>query len=126
MQYPQSIVHCAMVTFFWITSGKDVLILSGAGYTHEEDIETIEKWAKFNGVSIKDALQDSTLKTVLSTKLEERRTAQATATKGGAKGVSSPTADSLIQEAKSGKLSEDNLDKLAEARMAKRKEQLGK
>lgn len=106
-------------------TARDVLLLTGAGYTHEEDIETIEKWAKFNGVEIRDALKDSTLKTVLSAKAEERKTAQATATGGGARGVKTPTADSLIEEAKRGKLSEDNLDKLAEARMAKRKERLG-
>lgn len=109
-------------------TAKDVLILSGAGYTHEEDIETIEKWSKFNGISIRDALQDSTLKTVLATKAEERKTAQATSSKGGARGVATPSADVILSEASKGKLpeKEDDIAKLAQARMAKRKEQLGK
>lgn len=103
---------------------RDVILLTGAGYTHEEDIEIIEKWAKFNGVSVKDALGDSTLKTVLSTKQEERRTAQATQTKGGARGVSTPSIDSILADASKGKIPEkdDEISRLAEARMAKRKQ----
>lgn len=107
-------------------TAKDVLILSGAGYTHPEDVETIERWAKFNGVSIKDALNDKTLKTVLGTQQEERATALATQSKGGARGVASPSAEAILANAQAGKLSEDDIDKLAAARMAKRREQLGK
>lgn len=103
-------------------TARDVLILSGAGYTHEEDIETIEKWAKFNGTSIREALNDSTLKTVLSTKQEERRTAQATSSKGGARGVSSPSVEAILSDASKGKLPENDADiaKLTEARLAKK------
>ncbi len=107
-------------------TARDVLLLTGAGYTHEEDIEVIEKWAKFNGVSVKDALNDNTLKTILSTKQEERRTAQATQTKGSARGVSTPSIDTIIAEANKGKLPEkdSDIERLAEARMAKRLEGL--
>lgn len=108
-------------------TARDVLILSGAGYTHEEDIEVIERWAKFNGVSVKDALNDSTLKTVLLTRSEERKTAQATASKGSARGVSTPSAEVLIAEASKGKLpDESKIDDLANARMALRKAKSGK
>lgn len=105
-------------------TAKDVLILTGAGYTHEEDIETIEKWAKFNGVSIKDALNDSILKTVLVTKQEERKTALATSSKGGARGSHTPSIDTILSDANKGKLPESDQDitRLAEARIAKRLE----
>lgn len=105
-------------------TARDVLILSGAGVTNEEDIEVVEKWAKFNGTSIRDALNDSTLKTVLATKQEERRTAQATSAKGGARGSSTPSIEVILSEASKGKLPENDSEiaKLAEARMAKRLE----
>lgn len=107
-------------------TAKDVLTLSGAGYTHPEDVETIERWAKFNGTSIKDALVDKTLKTVLSTQQEERATALATQSKGGARGVASPSVEAILASAQAGKLPEEDVDKLAAARMARRMEQLGK
>lgn len=105
-------------------TAKDVLILTGAGYTHEEDIEVIEKWARFNNVGIREAINDSTLKTVLATKQEERRTAQATASRGGARGVSTPSIEAILSDASKGKLPENDAEiaKLAEARMAKRLE----
>lgn len=105
-------------------TARDVLILSGAGVTNEEDIETVEKWAKFNGTSIRDALNDSTLKTVLATKQEERRTALATSSKGGARGSSTPSIEVILSDASKGKLPENDSEiaKLAEARMAKRLE----
>lgn len=109
-------------------TAKDVLILTGAGYTHEEDIEVIERWAKFNGVSIREALNDSTLKTVLSTKQEERKTAQATASKGSARGVATPSAEAILSEASKGKIPEkdSDIEALALARMNLRKAKLGK
>lgn len=105
-------------------TARDVLILSGAGVTNEEDIEVVEKWAKFNGTSIRDALNDSTLKTVLATKQEERRTALATSSKGGARGTSTPSIEAILSDASKGKLPENDSEiaKLAEARMAKRLE----
>lgn len=107
-------------------TAKDVLLLSSAGYTHPEDVETIERWAKLNGVGIKDVLSDKTLKIVLSTQQEERATALATQSKGGARGVASPSTEAILANAQAGKLSEEDTDKLAAARMAKRMEQLGK
>lgn len=105
-------------------TARDVLILSGAGVTNEEDIEVVEKWAKFNGTSIRDALNDSTLKTVLATKQEERRTALATSSKGGARGTSTPSIEVILSDASKGKLPENDSEiaKLAEARMLKRLE----
>lgn len=105
-------------------TARDVLILSGAGVTNEEDIEVVEKWAKFNGTGIRDALNDSTLKTVLATKQEERRTALATSSKGGARGSSTPSIEAILSEASKGKLPENDSEiaKLAEARMLKRLE----
>jgi len=109
-------------------TAKDVLILSGAGITHEEDVEAVESWAKYKGISIKEALNDSMLKTVLATKQEERKTAQLTQTRGGARGTSTPSADAILADARKGKISESETEiaNLAQARMQKRLEQLGK
>lgn len=106
-------------------TAKDVLILSGAGYTHEQDIEFIEKWAKFNGVSIRDAINDKQLKVVLANQQEERKS-QELAQTSSKRGMTTPSVDTLISQAQSGKISENDVDKLAEARMLRRKEQLGK
>lgn len=104
-------------------TAKDVLVLTGAGYTHEEDIDTIERWAKFNNVGISEAIKDNLLKSVLATKQEERKTAQVTQTNGGARGVKSPSIDTILSEASQGKIPEKDTDieNLALARMAKRK-----
>ena len=103
-------------------TAKDVLILTSAGVAHDEDIELIEKWAQFNKLSIKDALADGTLKSVLATKQEERKTAQATQTRGGQRGSATPTADVILADASKGRLPENDaeIQRLADARMEKK------
>ena len=61
-------------------SSKDVLALSSAGITDEEDIEILQKAAKLNGTTIGAALKDSVVVGILKGNQEERKTATASST----------------------------------------------
>lgn len=77
-------------------SQTDLIFLAKADI-HDDDINDVVKWAKNNGMSVKEAYQQ--FKPVLDTRAQERQTAQATATKG-ARGVKPKTGEDLLQKAR--------------------------
>lgn len=84
------------------TSLKDMRALNDAE-VHEDDLEEVESYAKFKKISIAEALKDKTLKTILSEKTEERKTADATNTgkaKPGNKKVSGAELQKNLSEGK--------------------------
>lgn len=85
---------------------------------HEEDIETIQEWAKFKNMSLAEARKDATLATILATKAEERRTAQAAHVAGGARAATTPSASDILAKAERGDLpdSDEEVALLAQAR----------
>lgn len=89
------------------------------GRLHEDDVDRVLRWAKANGQKINEALKDDDLKTILQKREEERKTAVATQTKGGARGSAKVSHDDLLQKAANGELpeSEADINKLAEARL---------
>jgi hypothetical protein len=96
---------------------SDLLYLAKSDI-NEEDIDEVRDWAKFKGVSIKEAHEQ--LKPTLLVKEEQRRTAQATQTRGGARGSSKITGEDLLSKAeKTGEIPTDDagMKKLAEARL---------
>lgn len=95
-------------------SGKDALLLAKAG-VDMEDLDEVTGFAKYRGITIKEALDNKTLKTILAERVEERKSAQVAQTKGP-RGTSKETPEQLIEKARSG--NEVDPDKLAEARMA--------
>ena len=97
-------------------SNKDFLYLAKAD-VHEDDVDIVLEWAKFKGVDVKQAHKD--MKPILDTKAEERKSAQATQTKGS-RGASKPTHDEVLSQASQGNLPEKDADieSLAAARMA--------
>ncbi len=100
----------------------DVLVLTKAG-VDADDIEEIAKWAKFNGTSISDALKDETLKIILERRADERKTAQATNTRGSARGTAEVTGETLLQKAEeTGEVPEttEGMNKLFLARQQRR------
>jgi hypothetical protein len=99
-------------------SAKDALILAKADVA-EEDLDEVLNYAKFRNLPVSEVLKDKTLKTILSDRAEERRTAQATNT-GGSRPSTKVTGEALIEKASKGDLPEKDEDiaKLAEARMA--------
>lgn len=101
-----------------ILTTKDVLTLTSEGITQEEDVDFAEKWARFNSKSVSEAIKDPIFKSVLNTRREERTTALATQTRGGARGVAKVSGEDLIVRARKGELSENDEDiqKMVEAR----------
>src|SRR3990167_5307710 len=97
---------------------KELLYLAKADI-HEDDNDTVIEWAKFRNISVKDAHGE--LKGVLATKAEERRSAQATQTKG-ARGATAATAEDLLSQASKGQLPEtdEGIEALAAAEMARK------
>jgi len=84
-----------------------------------EDFDEVAEFARFKGISVAEALKQPVMKTILTEKAEERRTAQATATKSG-RGTTKPNDDDLMRRASSGEsLGEDSIAALAKARHAR-------
>lgn len=88
---------------------------------HEDDIERVERYAKLEGVSIREALKDPELKAILSYRDENRNTAVATNTSNSRRGSTKVTGDVLVANASRGKLPESD-DEINRLIAAKRKE----
>lgn len=102
-------------------SSRDIIALINANIA-EEDIDEVLDYAKFKGISVAEALKSSVVKTTLAENEEHRKTAAATNTGAGRRGVQRKSEDSLLSEFKSGKVPEtdDEMDRLALARMKAR------
>lgn len=101
-------------------SQADLIFLAKADI-HEDDINDVTKWAKNNGMSVKEAYQQ--YKPILDTRVQERQTAQATATKG-ARGVKPKTGEDLLQKARqTGEVPEssDGMRDIIRARLEERR-----
>lgn len=100
-------------------SQTDVIALAKSDI-HEEDIERVTKFAQMEGISVKDALSNEDMKAILERRSEARKAAAASntsANKGGAVNVSG---DSLLENARSGKLPDPkDLDKMWDAEIKK-------
>lgn len=89
---------------------------------HDEDLPEVLEYAKKMGVSVKDA--HAHYKPILAEKAEERKTASATQTKGGARGSSKTTgADLLARAERTGELpdTDEGMRALAQARLDRKK-----
>ena len=98
---------------------KDYLALTEHKVT-SEDFDEVVRVATLLGKPVSDALGDSVLRTILKTRQEERATALATQTGGGNRGTKGATPEILLRKAETGEVSEDDIDKLTEARMLER------
>lgn len=82
----------------------------------EDDIAEVKSYAKYRGVSVSEALKDKTLKSILSEKAEERRSADVSNT--SKQKVSTKLSPEVLREkAKKGDLPDSDIDKLVEAEM---------
>lgn len=77
---------------------------------HEDDIERVERFAKLEGVSIKEALKNPELKAILGVRGEQRTTALAANVTNVRRGPSKATSETLLDNANAGKLPEDDAD----------------
>lgn len=102
-------------------SSKDVFTLVKAG-VETDDVDEVVRAAKLLGKSIPDALKDPVVQSILNTRTEERRTAVATNTKGGARGTSKVSGEDLLAKAeRTGELpdTDEGMIALAAARQAR-------
>lgn len=73
---------------------------------HEDDISEVKDYAKLKDISVSEALESTTVKTILSEKQEHRKTAEATHT-GKTKSKGSKVSDSeLLRKAEKGEFPE--------------------
>ena len=88
-----------------------------------DDVEEVVEWAKFKKISIREALKSSTIKTLLSERAEERKTAAATTTGAQKRSAVKATDESLLEKAMSGDIPESDADieRIAKARFEARK-----
>lgn len=101
---------------------RDFLALSEAKIS-SDDFDEVLRVTKALGLSISDGLKDPTIKSILSVRAEERRTANATQVRGGARGASKVSGEDLLRKAEStGELpdSDEGIRAIAEARQARR------
>lgn len=87
-------------------STDDVLILVGAQITHSEDIAEVKKAAKLLGISISEAIKDSTVQSILETRQEERKTREAANTTTARPGNVKKSASEILADASKGVLPE--------------------
>lgn len=77
---------------------------------HEDDIERVERYAKSEGMSIKDALKDPELKAILTLREENRTVAVATNVTNTRRGSAQVAPEVLVSNASQGKLPENDAD----------------
>lgn len=102
-------------------SPKDVLVLAKADI-HEDDIEDVVKWAKFEGISVSEALRSDHIKALTSTRAEQRKTAEATHTGTARRSSQKLTDEALLESASSGKIpeSDEEIARLIKAKATKK------
>lgn len=101
-------------------STKDVVYLAKADI-HADDVDDVLTYAKKMGVSVSEA--HKFFKPILSERAEERKTASASHTKGGARGNSKVSGEELLRKAETtGEVPEtaEGMQSVFEARQAKK------
>lgn len=102
-------------------STKEVLALTESKIS-SEDYDEVVRVSKILGKSVSEALKDKTLISILAERAEERRTANATQTRGGARGTSTTSGASSLEKAeKTGEVptTDEGMREMAEARLAR-------
>lgn len=88
-------------------SNADLLAVMKAN-VHEDDMERVEKFAKMEGVSVKEALKNPELKAILALREENRTTANASNVSNVRRGTTKLSDDVIIANANAGKLPDDD------------------
>ena len=104
-------------------NAKDVLSLT-ENRVSAEDYDEVIRVAKLLGKPVHEALKDSTMKAILTTRAEERKTASATQVRGGTRAINKSSGEDLLSKAeRTGELPEtsDGFRALAEARLARKR-----
>jgi hypothetical protein len=103
-------------------SSKDLYALMSEKVP-QEDVDEVVRAAKALNLSVPEALKSNIIKSILSEKAEERTTANATQTRGGARGTSKVSGEDMLSTAeKTGEVPEtdEGMRALFNARMARK------
>lgn len=101
-------------------SNKDILFLAKAD-VHEDDLDEVLEWSKFKKITVSEAHKQ--LKPSLDVKDEERKSANATQVRSGARGTSKVSGEDLLAKAeRTGEVPDDqaSMQAIFEARRAAR------
>lgn len=98
-------------------SSMDTIALIDAKVTNKDDIETVQKYAQLQGISIGEALATPLVKSILKDSAEQRQSAEAANTAPARRGSVKLSDEVILANANSGKFTDDP-EALAEARMA--------
>lgn len=82
---------------------KDNYALTQA-QVHIDDIEEVVRFAKFSNITVAEALQDDTLQTIINTRTEKRKSAQAANKGGGKAGTKKLSPTEIMQNASKGNI----------------------
>lgn len=98
-------------------SSRDLLALMTAK-VNEEDIDEVEDYAKYKGISVADALKLDTVQSMLRGKEDRRRIASATNVGASRRSNSKVSDESLISNARAGNIpdSDDEINRLIKAK----------
>lgn len=99
---------------------KDIRALQDV---HDDDVDEVIDFAKYKGVTIAEAKKSTVIQTLLRTKEEERKTAEATNVSGARRGSSKVTGEELLNRAAKEDLTDEEMVLAARARIARLKAQ---
>ncbi len=97
---------------------KDIKALSDV---HDDDVDKVVGWAKFNAISIAEAKKTPEMQGFLKNKEEERATALAANTGTVKRGTSKVSDEVLLEKLEKGELPEEDIEKVVKARLEKKK-----
>lgn len=100
-------------------SSTDLYALMQA-QVHQDDVAEVSKAAALLGKSISEALKDSTVQAILSTRVEHRKTAEATSTGPARPGTKRSTDAQVVEEAQKGNVPEKGSPEAEQLFWAKR------
>ena len=90
-------------------SPADLLAVMKANI-HEDDMDRVERFARSEGLTIKEALKNEEMKAILDLRTEQRNTAGAANVSNVRRGVAKVSEDTLLAQASAGKLPETDYD----------------
>lgn len=88
---------------------------------HDDDIDKLVGWAKFNNISIAEAKKTPEMQSYLKSQEELRKSAEATNTGSANRRTSVVSEDVLLEQVEKGILPEEDIEKAVKARLEQKK-----
>jgi len=102
-------------------SGMDLKDIRALNDVPDEDVDEVIDFAKFKGISIAESKKHPMIQTLLKTKAEERKTAEATNTTSTRRSSSKVSDEDLLDKLSKNEVPEEDLDKAIAARLERKK-----